>query len=89
MKINFTNHALQKRKILKKVGWEITLELVKHAIQNPTYSGKTGEDQPTAIVLLDNDHILRVIYEIRSGIITVITFHISRKGRYETWYLRD
>jgi len=47
-------------------------------------TGKTKQNQPTAITFLNQKHILRVVYEIRNDIIEVITIHISRKGRYGT-----
>lgn len=84
MEIEFSKHTLRKIEILKELGWDISLDLIKNTIKNPTLTGKTRQNQPTAITLLDAKHILRVVYEIRSGIITVITFHISRKGRYGT-----
>lgn len=34
--------------------------------------------------LLDKKHILRVIFEVRDGIIEVITIHPARRGTYES-----
>jgi len=82
MKIVFTKHVLKKQEILKELGWNVDLKLVEQAVSRPDYFGKTSQNQPTAIKKLDESHILRVVYEIRNDIITVITFHIARKGRY-------
>ena len=82
MKIHYTKHAFKKQEILKELGWGIRLKTVEETIKNPQVTGKTKQGQPTAIKFLDDKHILRVVYEVRSGIITVITFHIARKGRY-------
>lgn len=84
MEIEFSKHALRKQEILKDLGWDISLDLIKNTIKNPSLTNKTRENQPTAISPLDGKHILRVVYEIRSGIIIVITFYVSRKGRYGT-----
>ncbi len=84
MKIIFTKHALKKKEVLEELGWDIELEKVRDAIRKPNVTGKTKLGQDTAIKFLENRYILRVIYEVRSGIITVITFHIARRGRYGT-----
>lgn len=82
MKIVFTKHALRKKEVLEELGWKISLEIIEKTIKTPDLQGKTKTNQKTALLYLDHAHILRIVYEIRSGIIIVITFHISRKGRY-------
>jgi len=84
MQISFTNHALRKREFLKELGWGIDLKRVEHTIKSPDLSGKTKYDQDTAVSFLDKEHILRVVYKTEGGKITVITFHVSKKGRYGT-----
>lgn len=82
MEITFRKHVSNKIEILKELGWQITFAQIKDTINNPTLTGKTRTNQPTAISFLDQKHILRVVYEVRNGIIEVITIHVSRKGRY-------
>jgi len=84
MKTAFTKHALRKQEILRELGWGISLKFVEETIRKPHFTGKTRYGQPTAISLLDKEYILRVVYEERSGIITVITFHVARRGKYNT-----
>ncbi|HEY4694733.1 MAG TPA: hypothetical protein VIH52_02100 [Candidatus Nanoarchaeia archaeon] len=82
MKVTFTRHALNKQEFLRELGWDISLDLVEGAINNPEFQGQTKYHQPTAIKSIDQDHVLRVVYEVRDDIISVITFHVARKGRY-------
>ena len=83
MKIVFTKHALRKQEILKEMGWEINLDLVEKTIIEPGFKGRTRHKQPTAHRYLDDEHILRVVYKVGGDIITVITIHPARRGRYE------
>jgi len=83
MKIVFTKHAFRKRGILKELGWDISLDLVEETVNEPDFKGKTNQGQLMALKYLDGKHNLRVAYKVKDDIITVITFHIARKGRYE------
>jgi len=82
--IIFRNHVSDKIDIFKELGWDISFNQIKNTVNNPDLTGKTKQNQPTAITFLNQKHILRVVYEIRNDIIEVITIHISRKGRYGT-----
>ena len=84
MKIVYTRHVLRKQEILKELGWDIYLKLIEETIRKPQFTSKNKRGQLTAISLLNKEHILRVVYEVRDDIIVVITFHVSRKGRYGT-----
>jgi len=84
VRITYTKHALNKKGLLKQLGWDISLNLIENMLLYPKLSGKTKQNQSTAISFLDKLHFLRVVYEKRNDIILVITFHVSRKGRYNT-----
>ena len=85
MKIVYTKHALEKFKELELEGWHITKSKISGTIKNPKWKGKTKEDQETALSLLDPKHIIRIVFEKqKSGIIKVITFHLGKRGRYES-----
>lgn len=85
MKIILSRHVLKdKIPLMKSLGWHISQTKIKQTIKNPKWSGKTKLGQETAMDLIDEKHILRVIYEHRSGIIQVITAHIARRGTYES-----
>ena len=85
MKIIYTLHALQKFKELELEGWLITKNKIFGTIKNPKWKGKTRENQETALSLIDPRHIIRIVFEKqKDGIIKVITFHLGKRGRYES-----
>lgn len=84
MKITFTKHTLEKIKILKQQGWKVNQKKIKEIIGKPKWRGVTKTNQNTVMGLADNNHILRIILGSENGIIKVITFHIARKGKYES-----
>jgi hypothetical protein len=84
-KIIYTKHADEKFKILKQQGWIITKTKIRQIIRKPKWSGLTKEKQETALDLIDQGHIIRIILRREeNGIIRVITFHIGRIGKYES-----
>ena len=84
MKIVFTKHAADKFKNLPSGGVIVTKLDVLKAVKDPDYRDPES-DKPKIIVHgnLDSRHIVRVVYKQEDGIITVITFYPTRKGRYE------
>ena len=84
MKIIYTKHTLEKFKILKKLGWIITKNKIRTVIKRPKWRGATRYDQKTALGLIDNKHIIRIILKRNGDIIKVITFHIGRREKYES-----
>ena len=84
MKIVYTKHALKKFAVFKRLGWNITKAKIRKTLQNPKWKGTSRYGQETAMSLADDKHILRVIINRADGIITVVTFHITRRGTYES-----
>lgn len=85
MRFLFTKHAVKdKLPELKTFGWIITRSRIKEIVTKPRWSGLTKKGQKTAMDLVDETHILRVIFRKEDGIITIITLHIARKGKYES-----
>lgn len=85
MKVVYTEHVLgEKIPKEKALGWNITKLKIRNTIKNPKWKGVTRFGQPTAMSLLDDKHILRVIFEKEGDIIRVITIHIARRGTYES-----
>ena len=70
--------------LIRSLGWNVTKATVRRTINNPKWKGTTKYDQPTAMILVDEEHILRVIFEKKDDIIRVITVHIARRGMYES-----
>lgn len=85
MKIIYTKHVLEDSiPRFKKLGWIITKDKIRMTLQKPRWRGVTKFGQPTAMSLMDETHILRVIFGVEGDIIRVITAHIARRGTYES-----
>ncbi|MBI2074909.1 MAG: hypothetical protein HYT83_03690 [Candidatus Levybacteria bacterium] len=83
MKFVFTKHLTRdKLPVLKEFGWKVTKVKIKEIIKNSQWHGITRYGEKTAMGLVDSKHILRVIYRKENDIITVITVHIARRGKY-------
>lgn len=81
----FTKHALKdKLPELERLGWQITIGKVKKTLRKPRWRGVSRHGQETAMDLVDGKHILRVIFDREDDIIKIITFHIARRGKYES-----
>lgn len=66
------------------MGWNITESKIRQTIKKPKWKGITKFSQPTAMSLVDKEHILRVVMNREGDIIRVITVHIARRGTYES-----
>lgn len=84
MKVVYTKHALEKFLILKKQGWGITRKKIIQTAKDPKWKGVSRFGQETAMSLIDNNHIIRVVLDRKDDIIRIITFHIARRGKYES-----
>lgn len=83
MKIVFTKHAIQdKTQVMRHFGWVISRKKIINTVKEPRWKGRSNKGQPTAMSLMGNDHILLVVYKHEDGIIKVITFYVTRRGRY-------
>lgn len=84
MKIIYTKHALEKFRVLEDLDWKITRDKLKETLQKPKWSGVSRHGQETAMSLVNTKHIIRVIFNREDDTIKVITFHIARRGKYES-----
>ena len=84
MKIIYTKHALEKFSHPDVKKFNLKEKDIKNALENPEHHGlELLREVEFILKSLDSQHNLRVIYKLKSSIITVITFYPSRKGRYE------
>lgn len=84
MKIIFTKHALGKFDHPGNKKFHLKELDIKNALKNPDHHGlEFVRDAEFILKSLDSTHNLRVIYNVKSSIITVITFYPTEKGRYE------
>lgn len=85
MKFIYTKHAIRdKFPELKRLGWKITKNRVESTVRNPKWRGVSKHGEETAMNLVDDKHILRVVFNREGDIIKIITFHIARRGKYES-----
>ncbi len=80
--VRFTRHALEKLDLPRKWGFTIDPERVIGDMNDlhesaPGYGGRL-----VARLQLDEEHILRVVYE-ENGEVVVITMYPARQDRYE------
>lgn len=83
MKVIYTEHALDKLKRPDILKFKINKKLIERAVQKSSHLLRTKYSDLYTIGELDQEHILRIIYDIIDSDIKVITFHIARKGRYD------
>lgn len=83
MKVVFTKHVLEdKLPEIEKFGWKISKTKIKNTVKLSRWRGETKSGQETAMNLVDKEHILRVVLRREDDIITVITVHIAKRGKY-------
>ena len=85
MKFIYTEHVGEKleRKDIKDFG--INKKLLESTVKIPSYEvRKTSTGEFAAVTNLKRPYILRVIYDIIGSDTKIITFHVARKGRYNT-----
>ena len=80
--VRFTRHALDKLELLGKWGFTVDQERVIGDMADlhgstPGYRGRS-----VAHLQLDEEHILRVVYE-ENGEVVIITMYPARQDRYE------
>ncbi len=84
MKIVYTKHALGKLTHPDIKRFNLKKKDIKDALESPDHHGvEVVREVEFILKSLDSQHNLRVIYNVKSSIITVITFYPTEKGRYE------
>ena len=81
--IHFTNHALEKFDLLRAHGLDLDQAMVSDIVRRPNrmadgYGGRSVAQGP-----LDDERVLRVVYEETSEGILVVTFCPGKRSRYE------
>ena len=83
MEIIYTKHAEDKLKRADNRRFKITKRLINKVLREEKLVGRTKYGEFATLYALDG-HTLRVIYDRIGSDCKVITFHVARKGRYET-----
>ncbi|MBI2334499.1 hypothetical protein HYU96_01740 [Candidatus Daviesbacteria bacterium] len=84
MKIIYTKHALGKFDSLAILGWKFTKRDIKNTLSKPDLLLEDpNREVKIALKRIDQKHNLRIIFTLKSGIITIITFYPREKERDE------
>jgi uncharacterized DUF497 family protein len=83
MTIIFTEHAKIKFKVLRQHGFEVNEMQIRDIVENPETTSKGKKARLILQSPIDDTHVIRVICEIESDNIKVITFYPARRERYE------
>ena len=79
----FSEHALFKVEVLKRHGLVVSKHFIENIVLNPDKIDKGYKGRLIAQKKLDNDHVLRVVYEEYTDYMLIITLYPGRRRRYE------
>jgi len=83
-KVQFSQHSLNKIKILKKHGIIVNKELIKKIVLKPQQLEEGYKERFVAQGDFDKSRVLRIVYEeLNKDEILIITLYPGRKERYE------
>ncbi len=82
-KIVFSEHALFKIELLRRHSIVIDRNFIENTIIYPDKTDHGYKGRLVAQKKLNNDHVLRVVYEEYTDHILVITLYPGRRERYE------
>jgi len=82
-RIRFVGHALDKFAILREHGVDIDRALVEATVHQPTKTEPGYRGRFIAQGPLDEERVLRVVYEEAGGEIVIVTFYPGKRARYE------
>lgn len=69
MNSTFTKHALEKFALLERHGFSVSKEQVRGTVESPD-------------LVIDREHVLRVVYRQEGSMKVIITFYPGRKKQY-------
>lgn len=81
--MEYSGHLRLKLEILKAHGLVLSFDGIDDAIRFPDRILKGHKDRLVAQKRLDDEHVLRVVYEDRGETILVITVYPGKRSRYE------
>ena len=81
--VEFTDHAVRKFEILKRLGFSVSMRQVVRVVENPEKVDVGWKGRFIASAKLNREHVLRVVYEKVGDRKLVVTFYPARRKRYE------
>ena len=82
-RIRFSKHAEAKFDIFRDHGVILTKETVRSVLSNPEMIEEGYAGRRVAQAKLDEEHVLRVVFEESEVELKIITFYPGRRERYE------
>lgn len=82
-KIVFSSHAERKFDILKQHGFYISKTTIIAALERPDKVEQGYRGRKIAQMVLDEEHVIRIIFEDIHDTLKVVTFYPARRERYE------
>ena len=82
-RIVFSSHAENKFDILKKHGFDISKTTIIAALDSPDTVEPGYRGRKIAQGVLDEEHVIRIVFEDFNDTVKVVTFYPARRERYE------
>jgi len=82
--IIFSSHAENKFAILRKHGFDVPKDTILLALESPDKVEYSSKNRKIAQKVIDESHVIRVVFEETSNMLRVITFYPGRRVRYES-----
>lgn len=82
-KVVFSSHAESKFDILKQHGFDISKTVIIAALERPDKVEPGYRGRKIAQMVLDEEHVIRIIFEDFNDTLKVVTFWPARRERYE------
>ena len=79
---HFTRHAKGKYDLVAKAGFKVSQYQVKKTVRKPDKIELRYDGTEIASLILNERHILRVVYRRERDIIIIITFYPARRKDY-------
>lgn len=84
MKFIYTKHAEEKLQRPDVRGFGISKVQIESIIKSPKLRDKSTTGEYLAFGYLSGPYIIRIVYDKMDRGIKVITFHVAKRGRYNT-----
>jgi len=81
--VEFTDHAMRKFEILKRLGFSVAMSEVVRVVESPERVDVGWKGRFIASARLNREYVLRVVYEEVGDRKVVVTFYPARRIRYE------
>ena len=83
-RIIFSGHAERKLVVLNRHRFSVSKNTIISAIESPDKIESGYKGRSIAQKIIDEGHLIRIIYEDLPEVVRVITFYPGRRERYET-----